>query len=302
MPRDGPAGLRSSPLPARNAHATIPSSSPELRSQRHRRTERIQTVAVAAKGVDCNRSGGRNRSKLAAEAAAAVELRFDAILAQRKPERRRVDRDDRLAEDRLHSIRDGNKREVGAALHDAIDVVAVHLPQRRLRHLLGDVRNLDGADAFEAVDARALEANLLEELGDLLVHDRHVRRDAGDPLGAKLFERVLARLRTGGDAQVGAVLDVLAELDVALPAAVKRLRTHAHHEVLGLSSHAAVDRVVDLDAQLAQELHQLVVGRPLRLPDQNVPLPRHGAHVWRVWKGFAQGEGRVRVGVSGFGV
>jgi prepilin-type N-terminal cleavage/methylation domain-containing protein len=62
--------------------------------------------------------------------AEALDLVLDPVGAQRVPVGRGVDRDDRLAEPHLRHRRELHHREVGADLHDRVDVVAVELLDR----------------------------------------------------------------------------------------------------------------------------------------------------------------------------
>src|SRR6185436_3979598 len=68
--------------------------------------------------------------------APAENLVFYAVRAERMPDGRDVDRDHRLAELLFQRRKDVLGREIGARLHDGVDIVAVELVQHRIDHLL----------------------------------------------------------------------------------------------------------------------------------------------------------------------
>src|SRR5262245_29181263 len=67
--------------------------------------------------------------------ATAEDFVANALRTQRMPDGRDVDRDHRLAELQLERRKDILSREVGAGLHDCVDIVGIELIQHDLDHL-----------------------------------------------------------------------------------------------------------------------------------------------------------------------
>src|SRR6185312_2528398 len=102
--------------------------------------------------------------------ALAVKPVGDAMSTQRMPDRRHIDRDERLAELMLERREDGERREIRAGLHDGVDIVAVELADDRVDHLLRrGVRDRCRGVAFEPDDLGDLIARFLEEAMDLRI-------------------------------------------------------------------------------------------------------------------------------------
>src|SRR5215468_9627961 len=67
--------------------------------------------------------------------AAAEDLVIDAVRTQRMPDGRDIDRNHRLAELQLEGRKDVLRRQVGAGLHDHVNVVALKLIEHHVDYL-----------------------------------------------------------------------------------------------------------------------------------------------------------------------
>ena len=79
-------------------------------------------------------------SEFRQQAAEPFHLILDAVGAQRMPIGGGVDRDDRLSEPHFGGGCQPHHRQVGADLHDRVDIVAVELDQRGAQRLRGLLR------------------------------------------------------------------------------------------------------------------------------------------------------------------
>ena len=165
-----------------------------------------------------------------------------------------VDGDQRLLQPVLQGREDVDAGQVGAALDDGVDVIAVD-SFHRIDHLLdGGLGDRGRGGAVEAGDVLHLEADLVEEAAHVVVAHRRVGRDDGDALGFEQLERVAAGGGAGGQAQVAdLVLDVLLEGDVAFHAAPEGLGGHAEHQVRDLRRQHVLDAQRHLAAHHFEE-------------------------------------------------
>src|ERR1043166_7735769 len=110
------------------------------------------------------------------QGAETLDLVVDPVLPQGPPIGRGVDGEYGLVEPELRDPGESRHGEVGADLHDGVDVRTVDRGDGVAPFPLRHVRDRDRARAFEADQANNLEAAIAKEPAYLLVADRHVRR------------------------------------------------------------------------------------------------------------------------------
>ena len=117
-----------------------------------------------------------------------------------------------------------------------------------------------GGRTLQTLDGCHLESEFAEELDDVGVADRLIRRHDADLLHPEQLQRPLTSLCSRGHRQpTGAFVDLLDELAVALHSVPERLGRHSHHHVVGFGRHDAVDGVADLLADLQEEILERLV-------------------------------------------
>lgn len=98
-----------------------------------------------------------------------LEAISEAVCPQGMPQRRCVDRNNRLGERSLHLVSETQHGEVGPDLEDRVGIGAVQLVQDGPTVSLGDRRDGRGRWAPEPMQAHDVDTELAEEVLDLLV-------------------------------------------------------------------------------------------------------------------------------------
>nr|WP_299454671.1 hypothetical protein [uncultured Pigmentiphaga sp.] len=150
-------------------------------------------------------------------------------------------------------------REIGAHLHDGLDIVSVEFADRRTAHFIGSVRDLDRARTAQANVAHDREAAVFEKAANFGVCDREIRRqerDALDPIG---IQGRFQRKRPAGHAHACAVMDLLQVLFRALAAIPERDRRHPHHQILDLATLEHFRSVLGIGRDRFDHAHEICV-------------------------------------------
>ena len=125
-------------------------------------TPRISLRSIrATKASQCS---SKQRTK-------TVDLVLDPVLPQRPPIDAGVDGEHRLVEPELGDTGKARHHQIGADLHDGVDVRAVDLVDGVAQLTFGDVRVLHRARAAQALEVHDVEAAILEKFPHLRVAD-----------------------------------------------------------------------------------------------------------------------------------